>query len=362
MASHYLPLIIDIGPILTQGGVAGDIEPISTVESKQKNLNGSSIEQYPPIFEIDHYSLDLEQKLKLYNTIKENELYSRLTEQYSLEISNWLDYNDKIVLQIKLDQLFTDITLNPRSCKVIVIDRNFSNVTKLNILDVLINKILVKSVIFQPEPILSLIGANVENGIVINLDWDVSSVHAVVNLRLISQRDLSAKYSGMGLHYLVVHKLLEAGLDASFDLVRRLISTSYVEGYKPEHFTEDPPLSLELVQDVLDELYFKLNNIVDMIKKIVDESSIDNRKLLLENIIFTGDVVKIPGLKLKLLDLIKKLLKVEGTFTLGPWCGCSLYVSTKLIYDDKAWSESQYTREILLRLITSNGYRLAGLK
>lgn len=368
MSSHkYVPLILDIGSRYIQAGIAGEAQPSVLIYTSLPNVNGVSIDQFPPLFEINEYALDKDQKEELYGRLRKNEHYDRLSKLYSTEVHNWLDMSDEVTLQIKLDQVFSELVLNPRSCKVVVIDRDFSALTKMKVLNVLINKVNIKSAIFQPEPILSVIGANVDNGIVINLDWDHATVYSVIDLRVTSIKELPQRYTGMGLHYLIVLKLIESGNDLindanMFDIIQELISKMYLAGYKPEHYEEyASSIPIDLFHVLFQELYFQESTIYDTVESLINKAQIDSRKLLLENVIFTGEITKIPGFKLKFLEILQKRLAVQGTFTLGSWSGCSLYISTKLIHNGTKWDEMQYTRESILKYISSDTYKLAAI-
>lgn len=364
-SKQYVPLIIDIGYLHIAAGVAGDYKPSVVVATSYPDENRRSVEQAPPFFEINDLALNKHEKDELYCKLRENKHYNALIELYNAEQHNWLDMNDQVKLQIKLDEVFTELVLNPKSCKVVVIDRNFPAIIKIKILNVLINKIGVKSLIFQPEPILSLIGGHIDNGIVVNIDWDCTTIHAIVDLREVAVKELPKRYTGMGMHYLIAYKLIQSESRLvknkdDFHLIQEAISQINLTDYKLPQYANEIN-SLDVVHDVVSELYFQESTIIESIESLVTLAHIDSRKLLLENVIFTGEVSKIAGFKLKLLDLIKKRLNVEGTFTLGCWSGCSLYISTKLIHDNARWKEMQYTKDSLLQYITSNGFKLASI-
>ena len=365
--NEYVPIILDIGDRAIRAGIAGEHRPSVQIAA---NLVASSSTKslFPSFLETEDHSLTDIQREELHKTLEKSAHYTQLSQIYGHDQRQWLNCNDDVKLNLLLFEVFTQMAIPTRNCKVVVIDRKFSNLWKLKILNVLLTRLRIKSVIFYDEPILSVVGANVRNGLVVNFDWSCVTTNVVVDLRIINTYEFSTECSGAGLHYLTVLKLIQMESPVVkhkdlFHIVEKFLNDVLYDSHGVNEESEGMSgIPRELYGFMTEEITVKFSNLVEEIVSIVALQTLDNRAQLLDNVIVTGSVASIPRFKTKFLNQLNEKLNSKGIFTLGSWSGGSMFVSTKLINQDDQWRKHQYTRERLNSLVDNNGYKLAAVQ
>ncbi|ABN68568.2 Actin-like protein (Actin-related protein 2) [Scheffersomyces stipitis CBS 6054] len=372
---------------------AGVVSPI-TVRWTNSNRTNSSVLQFPSFLELSDASLNKEETEELLRNTLETK-HSKLAEIYTSELFRWCDFNrrggineveERLIHSLLVDVCIEQLGVSPRECKVVFIDDGFSEVFKFQMIDILLSKLKFRSVIVQASPVLAIIGSNRDSGIVVDIGWSNCRIVPVIDLRDLTvngRYQYPRKWNGLTLHYTIVEKLIELddrmvnekllSRNDLFDII-----ANFIEKYIYVRPIEAQPRilaeSFEIVEgvflpnkwryEIIEEMFFGKELISQQISSLVKSAHIDNRKVLLKNIILKGVIAEIAGFKTRLIQELNK--EVNGTacgkVTLGSWSGCSTYVSSVLSKQDKAsWKHLEITREAFAGVSGPNGYRLTGL-
>ncbi|KAK6455928.1 actin-like protein [Scheffersomyces xylosifermentans] len=397
-SNEYSAVILTIGPRLVSVGKAGD----SLSQSIQFRDSCNTIEvddnkELPGFLELDDFSLSPEQQDVLFhNSITNSSDYDKLSIIYTEDKSKWCPINipnglgersEAILHKVLIELIIERTDISPRDMKVFLIDNGFSALVKFQIFNILLNKLKFRAVILQPESVLSIIASNKDSGLVVDIGWNSAKFSPVIDVRDLTvnnKYEYSRQWNGVTLHYLMLLRLIELNDDIVnemllsrqdlFDIIENFIMTcvfvrpidgesSFADSSRFE-ILEDVFIPNKLRYEVVESMFFGENSIIQPIKSIIKETNIDNRVTLLRNVVVTGDVPNIKGFKFRLSQELKKTFddKVTTRISLGPWVGCSLYVSSILSQLDKSqWKRFEITRDSMKSLQGVQGYRLSGL-
>ncbi|ODV81310.1 uncharacterized protein CANTADRAFT_203960 [Suhomyces tanzawaensis NRRL Y-17324] len=398
LSNEYTPIIAEIGTRNIRIGFAGDPLPSATQCTSAK-YPYQFHDEYPQFLDVDDSAMNKHQRANVIEQmVAEQPEIKQLIQIYGSERHKWIHLNrspsgrtnateeDWHLQDLLADMLRDDLVLAPRRCKVILVDRGFSIATKFRLCEQLLNRFKFKSVITCPSAVLSVMGANERNGLVLDFGWESLGVSLVVDLRDVSQRiEEIFTLGGLTLHYMVVRELIRldnphvnehllARKDL-FEIVEDFIMNGMFVLPYGERIDDHTLADFKITDDVfvpgllrykvVEDLYFKNESLRQSITGVLESTNIDTRPLLLDNVIIAGGVSGIPGFKYRMVQEIKAWTGAKGVVgkpTLGAWAGCSMYVSSVLVNEDKSvWKEQEVTRDIINSLTTENGVKLAGL-
>lgn len=384
-SNEYYPVILDISSAFVRAGFAGDALPLVTIKSVDQN-NHSSSSTIPPYYNVNDASMTTEQHdMVISSLFSSNAVLRKVSEIYSKDHSNNSRQSKSMSernLQIKLSDIFVNHLLVPPSkTKIIIVDSNYSILEKSRISTILLSKIGVKSIIWVPEPMLHVIGANNSNGLVVNVRWDLLLINPIIDLRILNHLEDDKRFNGSSLHYKIIEKLIELEDEAVNALLERNDLFNIIENFianavyvRPIDDKENDSRLFQISKgisipnrlryEVIESLFFEEENICQVIASTVKKSPIDIRQVLLENIIIAGETSNIPGFKVRLIQEVRNLVTGNASckITLGLWAGCSLYCSTTLVrQNEKVWKSQEITKEVLKNSISQDGIRLTNL-
>ncbi|ODV59971.1 actin-like ATPase domain-containing protein [Ascoidea rubescens DSM 1968] len=395
---QYHAAILQIGSRFIRAGFAGDTFPISTVLTnetrwkyripKQIKKNSTSCNDLyylnhclpPSVSRNDNSgeSDSIDDKLTLQYTkdiLSKQYLFSYDSTFGSIEGIDENSLCENIVLKILSKIYQEDLLVDPSSCKIIIIEPPlFPLHLKKIISNVLLKKLFAKSLLFICEPALSCLGSGTRNALVVDLGWENITVSPVYDMRLIYKNIQTSTRAGKFLHYTILKRFLsekvikkKSGFKSTsklFNIIEefvfqavycRTVDESVRERIHSEEnnfrliskensndFLDIPDkLRFESVEHTLFPSSAELDNpdddefsVVDLILKVIEKVPIDLRRELSDNIIFTGGLSNIPGVKARTLQELRKKkpnAKFSANFSLGPWSGASLYCKTKLV-------------------------------
>lgn len=328
-------VILDIHSRYIKAGIVGKTLPEIELPINYDILDEQSTNEFPPQFEVDDSSLTIKQRQDLVNNLITNiSGYKELANVYRKCRGNWFDFSSQEeqptlipLLHQTLYLIWNDhLQLTPRTCKVFLIDNEYSIKTKHQISKLLLEKLKVKSVSFIPGSILSILGSNRRDGLLLNFDWDGLWIHKIMDLRDIGSVCMK-NLSGKTLHFEIVMKLIESDSDLNmeFDSIERYIFQSNETGLR---------------DDVLKRLFYCNESLLGSIESIVKNSPIDIRSSLINNIVITGKLSSIPSFKREIINSLRKLFPTLHSFpTVGNWPACSLYLSQVYQKEEQDWKE-----------------------
>lgn len=384
--NEYTPIILEIGSRFIRAGIAGQSQPLSTVVTSTKFPSVDHQLVIPSFYGLQDAALTTSQYDLVSKELCLDQNTKTLSQQYSRELHKWIDFSTdfETLLHAKLLHLFSnELLVSPRKCKVILVDSNFAVVTKFQILHILLRKLMVKSVILQPESILSTIASDIENALVMDFGWQSFRIDLVIDLRNINNKTANefVSFSGSALHYKFVLALIEvldvgvmeklSSRDDFFELVEQFIMNAmYVKGRgdTPENadfeIVDGINIPNRLQYEVMEGCFFSNDELVNIVDSVIRKATVDSRPMLLQNLVITGGVSNVPGFRSRLIDELRRFyntLAVDSKDCMGSWSGCSMYVSCVLINQDKSvWKENEITRDTMSSLSNDRGFKLSG--
>lgn len=363
-------VLIEIGSRNVRIGLLGEFTPRSkfilipqTKSSKHSYINkNAGTDAFPLDYEIHDKSLTVEQRESLISSLLNIPLHKKVSKVFSLDEDNLASSRDFQIQRCVLE-LLESLLLILSQCKAILIEPVYiSNREKNQTAEILLSKLRFKSICWIPEPIMEVVGSGVSDSLVVHLGWLSAVVTSVMDLRLISSRDLSSTHiSGLVLHYKIVERLLDLGdtvLDqllyspSGFEHVENFVQTSLfirkdrsqTSSFEEHRFTDAIAIPKSICYEVVESL---VEDLIPGIISFIAKSSIDMRSRILENIIIVGGLANIPGLKSYVLDQIKQEWKAANlVVSLGSWPGLSIYYSSLERQELKELSkQAELTRE-----------------
>lgn len=376
MSNEYIPIVLDIGARFTSIGYVGEPFPTITVASSGIATQIDT-KTFPPYFDVSNHSLEDKERELLTKSISGNPLLHQVSEIHRKDQNKGLWFSQKLFVNDSQQQLSglkslfsTNLILPPSRCKVIVVQNENSLLYDYFLCKYLLFDLRIKSVMFQPKSLMTLIGANVRNGIVISIGWSSLSVDAIYDLRVLkehSYRDDKFQ-TGYSLHYRIIEKLIELNDDNVdqkllqrsdlFDIIDRFIimgvyvrpnDTASVEDYQ---IIESVSIPGRLRYEVIESMFFanyQAPPLPQLICDMIEGTAIDIRNELLENIVFGGGISTIPGFKARLLQELRLVgqRKYLGKMTIGDWSATSLYCANNLLGQSKSVKKIEIKRDTI---------------
>ncbi|ODV94302.1 hypothetical protein PACTADRAFT_19973, partial [Pachysolen tannophilus NRRL Y-2460] len=382
--NQYFPVVLQIGSRFIKAGFAGDATPLCNLQTNNLKWNQhlnreicitdeiNELTQTGSAILTNDHSIDPHGDE--FSKLKNNNEKLLISTIYCKDLINsqWLwNYDissnfDSKFLENLLERIFhdiyqTELLIDAKMCKIILIENIFLPIPLKNILSyTLLNHIHARSLIYVSEPTMCCIGAGIQNALVIDLGWEATTIVPVYDLRIIHNNIESTNRSGKYLHYEILEKLIQVvGFEKLpsfndkyklFEFIENFISKCcYIndkENIEGDFIISDNckipnKLRCDLVkkllfppQDLWPNLDSNEKSIIDLIiNKILINLPIDLRTKLFGNIIITGGLSHIPGIKSYIAKQLQQLttIPIELVHSLGPWSGASLYGSTFLM-------------------------------
>ena len=388
--NEYTPIILEVGARFIKAGIAGQSQPLSTLVTSVEFPETVHELEIPSFFGLQDSALTSSQYDLLSTNLWLDPNIHSLSLQYTQELHKWINFHRDFesLLHGKLLKMFSsELLVSPRKCKVILLDCNYSVVTKFKIVQILLGKLMVKSVILQPESILSTVASDTENALIFDFGWHGFRIDLIIDLRNvnINTRTEFNSLTGTELHFKFVLKLFEVlekdvverltQRNDFFELIEQFIMTAmYVNERSDSNNSNELNDGFELVDgitipsrlryEVIEECFFDNEELLRIVDSVIQKSTVDSRPLLLQNVVITGGVSNVPGFRCRLVEELRhyfKDAKIDSKVCMGSWSGCSLYVSLVLVNQDKSvWKEKELTRDMFNSLSNERGYKLSG--
>ncbi|CCH41536.1 Actin-1 [Wickerhamomyces ciferrii] len=345
MSHQYYPVVLQLGARTIHAGFAGDAVPTIRSVTNAYDLKDAQVDQNDGL---NHAS---DQRLE----VEVNDIDFRGNVLWDNDLVGYdFPQLERLLERIIYDIYQNNLLVDAKKCKVLILEPPFFPIPlKKMLTKVLLFHIHAQSVRFFPEPVLSSISSGSNNALVIDMGWCQSTITAVFDLRILYKESRVTNRAGKNFHAFVRTNLKENGIDSlSFDFVEDLICDTFYcnphtileEEEKYSTFTYNGiSIPNKLRYNLIDQFFFENglkpnvddenNFLVPLIKGLKKQLPIDLRSTLFTNIIFTGGLTKIPGMKTRILNelQIESESKIEALEALGPWAGASLYCSTSLM-------------------------------
>ncbi|GMM38990.1 hypothetical protein DASC09_063290 [Saccharomycopsis crataegensis] len=418
MVQQYYPVILEIGSRLIKAGFAGDAAPISTLQTndpimnfhiqKPSKTNGDqSLNMASISLNGASYALTAENHRSLSESILDPsiQLNATIDNFYKSDLihKRWLFHDDFLLFQTLeplqgsnterlLEKIVShiynsDLLVDSKRCKVIIPVSIFlpDHIRRL-IANVLLNYIHAQSLIFLPDSLLSILSAGTQNGLVVDLDWDMITISPVFDQKLLYKNiKTTTRGSGKQLHYAVLRQLLNnkqhvEGIDINNknevfhfieDLIHEVVycknlNDSYGNGNGDNDdnnvfsYKNNIKIPNRLRFQALESEFFpqitpkEIDDdeipLASLIIEVLDSLPIDIRPVLSKRIMFTGFLSDIPGLKSRIMHELRSAgnAKYEAIISLGSWTGASLYCSTKLMASSSIIKNQELVRDTYL--------------
>lgn len=374
--TQYFPVVLEIGSRIVRAGFAGESAPVVTLR-----VDDYTSSDYSPHI----------QTLELLKPCFLTDPPEKVQECYHYDASKkkWLFNNDFRAHQFlepihpaTEESLFGLVShvydecllVDPKRCKVIVpVPVLMPQHIRRTIANVLLDQIHAQSAIFLPEAILTVVGAGVECGLVVDIGWEQTLVCVVYDRRLLYKSTRFTSRAAQALHYRVLEMFLKNGahsddMDQLFKTVERFIHESvYCKPRTGELeeglFTfEGITLPRQSRHAILEDLFFPQGDdgddddqpLVNLILSVIHGLPIDLRGAVSKRVIFTGIINDIPGLKTRIMNELREQntvgsLKFRLVVSLGVWAGASLYCSTRLMGSSSGMKSLELLRDNYLQ-------------
>lgn len=376
--AEYFPVVLDIGLRYLRLGFSGERKPFVV------STNGAGRSPYstpdlaiPVYLGLGDAALSEEQRLSLLENIVRDSGPKKALKTYSSDYGKWLHegsfedaFSAKETASL-LKQIFLgDLMVLPLQCKVFITENRAVSVKKKYAVSRwLLQDVRVKSVAWVPLSIMAMVGAGIDNAMVVSLGWEAALVEPVFDMRVLHNLvcfDSLGHFDGLTLHYKLIELL--AGLEDAavgrllarndaFEIVENFVANAV---YVRENTVDDDTvfeihdgvtIPGRIRYDVIEGMLFGTShNLPGIIHDLAEKTALDIRPVLLDNVLFTGGLAKIPGLKARVVLETRKLtaMKVHGRAGLGLWAGCSLYTSAVLLKQSRPyWKTHEFTRETI---------------
>lgn len=368
-SSEYHAIIVNIGTTHVSAGFVGEAEPEKFLQWGQ--VTASAEDALPPHFGLDH-ALTAVERQRLIGSATSDPSLRALSGLFSRDRTCWFPFRShsegihadslRVEIRAKITSLLVDhLLVTPSRAKIFVVDSSMTDVFRNIFYDVLLLGIEVRSIYSIPEPVLTVVGANSQSGLVVDISWDKITVMPVIDLRMIGECSYEnyRELTGMHLHYQTLQMLLElqnpditqklqsAG---GFRFVKNLTRSMYCketdeegryfefEGFTIPNSTRHQPVH---------ECFLADSVLARHISLVVERCPVDVRSQLMNSVCFTGLVSAIPGFKSCVMQQIRDVggKHARAISSLGSFAGFSLYASTKLVKEEHSrWKASEVTK------------------
>lgn len=175
-------VIIDIEPRHIHVGIAGESYPTTVSYKPPHSLGPSNCPHQGPLFlGLDH-AMTRHQREEVVTNLRPD--YKQMMARYENEYHRWLNISDTAAVEAVLASVFsTHLVLSPHKCKVAVIDRNYCHSHKVTIVETLISTLGVALVLWLPHAVMTVVGAGLEDAVVVEMGWQSCRVDVISDLR-----------------------------------------------------------------------------------------------------------------------------------------------------------------------------------
>lgn len=317
-------LVLLLGSTHIEFGLAGDPKPLLDLPIIQYARPGHF---HTRIEESHALDKDLSNKL----IPKVNTIEADLQSFRFLFYPDWLVYEQadpihsfeynfkKYLIDIFLD-LFARLGHDYVNAKIYILEDDPHNEKyKRIVIDVLLNVLQARAVLFVPSSLMVSLGAGVSDCLVVDGGWNWFHITPIYDGRILSNMCRFTNRAGRSLHYF----LLDRNPSMSFNDIEKLTHGS------------DNSIIPYLLPD--SSIWGKLeeSSVSDLISTTLLNLPVDIQSSLASNIIFVGGLSKIEGFTDKVLHQVQATLQerssklhVSTSPSLGPWAGASIYCST----------------------------------
>lgn len=374
-SSEYHAVIINIGTKCISAGFVGEAEPATVLQIGP--FNESCERAFPPYFELDHSLTRLERK-NIIERLTSDPILKDLSDIFTKEQCLWFPLRSLVnchssatlsrAVRSKVIELFVNrLLVTPSRTKVFLVDSSITESSKNIIYNELLYGIGVRSIYCIPEPILTIVGANSKEGLVVDIGWDKISIVPVIDLRMVEECGYEnfRKLTGTHLHYYTLQKLLELENNEltenlrseSLEFVNNFVTNCMYckqddEKQETQFIFNGINIPNEIRYQPVHECFLSGHMLAECILKVVERCPLDYRSNLMSSICFTGSVTSIPGFKSSILEQLRELtsMQVQAIISLGPYAGYSLYGSTKLVREEySAWKGFEVTKRTFVK-------------
>ncbi|CAN3370152.1 hypothetical protein DICA4_F27402 [Diutina catenulata] len=189
-------IVLEITPRYINAGVAGTPLPTTTRYSGRPHHPPR-----PPSFlGLDDASLTPAQRASVAAHLRPP--WAAAAARYPDDTRHWLDVDDPgAVGRAVYDTFYHHLMVSPHKYRVVVVDHQFANPTKLAILDALLVHLRVKSVTWVPSALAVAVGSGAIAALVVETGWRRTRVAAVVDLRETAGEECGCSATREWLHY-----------------------------------------------------------------------------------------------------------------------------------------------------------------
>ncbi|CAN3502522.1 hypothetical protein DICA1_E12266 [Diutina catenulata] len=189
-------IILEITPRYINAGVAGTPLPTATRYRGRPHHPPRA----PSFLGLDDASLTPAQRDSVAAHLRPQ--WAAAAARYPDDTRHWLDVDDPgAVGRAVYDTFYHHLMVSPHKYRVVVVDHQFANPTKLAILDALLVHLRVKSVTWVPSALAVAVGSGATAALVVETGWRCTRVAAVVDLREIAGEECGCSATREWLHY-----------------------------------------------------------------------------------------------------------------------------------------------------------------
>lgn len=319
MANEYYAIILEFTPKCVKAGFAGESEPhVSIVPSsflwKRYVCSTESATRYPSVLGLDSHALLASHKEQMVASLSEEEktAISQFNKGFGPDWFRWESDNYQTLAKLVKHLILSLLLVSNASAKVFVVDGGLAAVQKFKLCEAFFARKVARAVAFLPRAPCVMLGAGIENGLLVDLGWEECAIVSVFDLRTVAFKHLD-RFAEENVHYLS---------KGECDRLDELIETVFGAG-----------------------------GLAKEISAVIKALDIDCRSLVAEHIVICGLLASIPGFSEKLLAqtrLCTGLVSVNVKLSLGAWAGASLYCSVALLKGEKSgWRVKEITKEKL---------------
>lgn len=252
--------------------------------------------------------------------------------------------NLRIHLKKLLLKIFFRCGISTINTKLLLLQNmNFPRVYTEVISNILIKDLFMRAVVILPTPLMISIGSGSSMGIIIDIGWSKTSITPIFDNRILTNYARFTTNSGSKLHYRLLEKISDVGLNISSisfrDLENSIVNLEHLNSNSnDDSLTNCGPYLIknQIFKEVINEIFFGGESdcednelpicqlIADLINK---DLPIDLRSQLSSKLIFNGGITEIVGFKSLMISKIEGLVtqKISGIETLGDWRGACIY-------------------------------------
>lgn len=231
------------------------------------------------------------------------------------------------------------LLVDPKRCKIVFIESLYlPKPYKEIIARVCLFNLHCVSLTFIPSSIMTCVGSGSDCGIIVDMGYNQTTITPIFDFRILFKETRTTTRSCKLIHKYLYDEFQRLGIDTSFEFIEDFIMNSCTLEEVDDKEELEIPNGLRH-KCVKDSLFNDLpgvckddenKTVIELIIEMIDKFPIDLKLKLASRIIFTGGISKIPGVSSFILDQLSEY-KVNSIFSLGPWKGASLYLSTNSI-------------------------------